>query len=83
MVQVHHDEGVVNRIDPESCAETREGNWRSVDLLLNFHPAAIRVSAGIYAVWRGWEQHAIGGAGRGLRSRSHVAGEVGRRRLPE
>src|SRR5467141_5282849 len=25
MVQVHHDEGVANRIDPESCADTREG----------------------------------------------------------
>ena len=25
MVQVHHDEGVANRIDPESCAITREG----------------------------------------------------------
>src|ERR1700686_5917956 len=25
MVQVHHDEGVANRIDPESCANTREG----------------------------------------------------------
>src|SRR6202049_4355532 len=25
MVQVHHDEGVANRIDPESCASTREG----------------------------------------------------------
>jgi hypothetical protein len=24
-VQVHHDEGVANRIDPESCAKTREG----------------------------------------------------------
>jgi hypothetical protein len=24
-VQVHHDEGVTNRIDPESCADTREG----------------------------------------------------------
>ena len=25
MVQVHHDEGVANRIDPESCAGAREG----------------------------------------------------------
>src|SRR5665811_2620034 len=25
MVQVHHDEGVAIRIDPESCADTREG----------------------------------------------------------
>ena len=25
MVQVHHDEGIANRIDPESCADTREG----------------------------------------------------------
>src|ERR1700760_4594437 len=25
MVQVHHDEGVANRIDPESCADAREG----------------------------------------------------------
>jgi hypothetical protein len=25
MVQVHHDEGVANRIDPESCVSTREG----------------------------------------------------------
>src|SRR5213080_2852307 len=25
MVQVRHDEGVANRIDPESCADTREG----------------------------------------------------------
>src|SRR5260370_18780284 len=25
MVQVHQDEGVANRIDPESCAEAREG----------------------------------------------------------
>jgi hypothetical protein len=25
MVQVHHDEGVANRIDPESCAAAREG----------------------------------------------------------
>jgi hypothetical protein len=24
-VQVHHDEGVANRIDPESCAVAREG----------------------------------------------------------
>jgi hypothetical protein len=24
-VQVHHDEGVANRIDPASCADTREG----------------------------------------------------------
>jgi hypothetical protein len=24
-VQVDHDEGVANRIDPESCANTREG----------------------------------------------------------
>jgi hypothetical protein len=26
MVQVHHDEGIANRIDPESCAVAREGN---------------------------------------------------------
>jgi len=25
-VQVHHDEGVATRIDPESCAVAREGN---------------------------------------------------------
>jgi hypothetical protein len=25
MVQVHHDEGVANRIGPESCADAREG----------------------------------------------------------
>jgi hypothetical protein len=25
-VQVHHDEGVANRIDPESCAVAREGS---------------------------------------------------------
>ena len=25
-MQVHHDEGVANRIDPESCAVAREGN---------------------------------------------------------
>jgi len=25
MVQVHHDEGLANRIDPESCADIREG----------------------------------------------------------
>jgi hypothetical protein len=25
-VEVHHDEGVANRIDPESCAAAREGN---------------------------------------------------------
>ena len=24
-MQVHHDEGVANRIDPESCADAREG----------------------------------------------------------
>jgi hypothetical protein len=24
-VRVHHDEGVANRIDPESCADAREG----------------------------------------------------------
>ena len=24
-MQVHHDEGVANRIDPKSCADTREG----------------------------------------------------------
>ena len=24
-MQVHHDEGIANRIDPESCANTREG----------------------------------------------------------
>jgi hypothetical protein len=30
-VQVHHDEGVANRIDPESCANTRElGPYGSV-----------------------------------------------------
>ena len=28
MVQVRHDEGIANRIDPESCAGTREGNFR-------------------------------------------------------
>src|SRR5262252_10848674 len=26
MVEVHHDEGVANHIDPESCAAAREGN---------------------------------------------------------
>jgi hypothetical protein len=26
MVEVHHDEGVTSRIDPESCAVAREGN---------------------------------------------------------
>jgi hypothetical protein len=26
MVQVHHDEGVANRIDPESCAAACEGS---------------------------------------------------------
>jgi hypothetical protein len=26
MVQVHHDEGIANRIDPESSAVAREGN---------------------------------------------------------
>src|ERR1700726_465815 len=25
MVQVHHDEGVATRIDPESCADARDG----------------------------------------------------------
>ena len=25
-MQVHHDEGIANRIDPESCAAAREGN---------------------------------------------------------
>jgi hypothetical protein len=25
MVQVRHDEGVANRIDPESCTDAREG----------------------------------------------------------
>ena len=25
-MQVHHDEGVATRIDPESCAVAREGN---------------------------------------------------------
>jgi NADPH:quinone reductase-like Zn-dependent oxidoreductase len=25
VVQVHHDEGIANRIDPESCADAREG----------------------------------------------------------
>ena len=24
-IQVHHDEGVANRIDPKSCADAREG----------------------------------------------------------
>ena len=24
-MQVHHDEGIANRIDPESCADFREG----------------------------------------------------------
>ena len=24
-MQVHHDEGVANRIDPELCADAREG----------------------------------------------------------
>ena len=24
-MQVHHDEGLANRIDPESCADAREG----------------------------------------------------------
>jgi hypothetical protein len=26
MVQVHHDERIANRIDPESCAAAREGS---------------------------------------------------------
>src|SRR5262245_65117941 len=26
MVKVHHDEGIANRIDPESCAAARKGN---------------------------------------------------------
>ena len=26
MVQVHHDEGIANRIGPESCAAAREGS---------------------------------------------------------
>ena len=30
MVQVHHDEGVANRIDPESCAGTREGTGEAL-----------------------------------------------------
>ena len=25
-MEIHHDEGVANRIDPESCAVVREGN---------------------------------------------------------
>ena len=25
-MKVHHDEGVANRIDPQSCAAAREGN---------------------------------------------------------
>jgi hypothetical protein len=29
-VQVHHDEGVANRIDPESCAVVREGNGEAL-----------------------------------------------------
>jgi len=29
-VQVHHDEGVANRIDPESCASTREGTGEAL-----------------------------------------------------
>src|ERR1700675_1733108 len=30
MVQVHHDEGVANRIDPESCADAREGSGEAL-----------------------------------------------------
>ena len=29
-MQVHHDEGVANRIDPESCASTREGTGEAL-----------------------------------------------------
>jgi hypothetical protein len=29
-VQVHHDEGIANRIDPESCAAAREGNGEAL-----------------------------------------------------
>jgi hypothetical protein len=29
-VEVHHDEGVANRIDPESCAVAREGNCEAL-----------------------------------------------------
>jgi hypothetical protein len=29
-VQVHHDEGVANRIDPESCADVREGTGEAL-----------------------------------------------------
>ena len=30
MVQVHHDEGVANRIDPESCAVAREDHGEAL-----------------------------------------------------
>jgi hypothetical protein len=30
MVQVRHDEGVAKRIDPESCADAREGIGKAV-----------------------------------------------------
>lgn len=29
-MQVHHDEGVANRIDPESCADAREGTGEAL-----------------------------------------------------
>ena len=29
-MEVHHDEGVANRIDPESCAVAREGNCEAL-----------------------------------------------------
>ena len=29
-MQVHHDEGAANRIDPESCAVAREGNSKAL-----------------------------------------------------
>ena len=29
-MQVHHDEGVANHIDPESCAVSREGNGEAL-----------------------------------------------------
>src|SRR6202140_4372054 len=51
MVQVHHDEGVANRIDPESCANTREGIGEALTGIATEHasadsPAGKMVAAG-------------------------------------
>jgi hypothetical protein len=44
MVQVHHDEGVANRIDPESCAVASRVNHRAVESSRRVHHLALESS---------------------------------------